>query len=78
MGPNNAAEAMFPLTQTTIHGNMTIEIFIFIVFPKKDERFVRESTLDMRLQSLNYQMKYEMKVCSQGEGSSVMLPGPTS
>ena len=78
MGPNNAAEAMFPLTQTTIHGNMTIEIFIFIAFPKKDERFVRESTLDMRLQSLNYEMKYEMKVCSQGESPSVMLPGLTS
>ena len=54
---------MFPLTQTAIHGNMTIQIFIFIVFQKKkDERFVRESTLDMRLQSLNYEMKYEMKV----------------
>ena len=70
---------MFPLTQTAIHGNMTIQIFIFIVFQKKkDERFVRESTLDMRLQSLNYEMKYEMKVCSQGVGPSVMLPGPTS
>ena len=47
-------------------------------FPKKNERFVRESTLDMRLQRLNYEMKYEMKVCSQGEGPSVLLPGPTS
>ena len=47
-------------------------------FPKNDERFVRESTLAMRLQSLKYQMKYKMKVCSQGEGPSVMLPGPTS
>ena len=78
MASNNTAEAMFPLTQTAINGNMTIQIFIFIVFQKNDERFVRESTLAMILQSLKYQKKYAMKVCPQGKGPFVMLPGSTS